>query len=431
MEDSANFGFEDFSIEMGDFKVKRVGEFERIWKIGPGGSIIQKPLIKDGILYFGSCNQNLYAVDVNTGALIWKFKTEGIIMESHPKYWNNSIYFGSFDYNFYCIDAKNGQLKWKFATRNKIGSAAAIHNGKVYFGSKDENFYCLDATTGELVWKFRTYGDINFVPLVHDNKVFFGSFDRFFYCVDSETGKLVWKFETQGELHSSNPCLIHNEILYFASLDNYLRAIDLKTQKLIWKLNTGFYGNDTSPQVHENILYHATRGGNLFAITLEGKIVWKCATKHHFALPAFHEGKIYVGSEDKNMHCFSLEGKRLWSYRTNDIVFVSPVFHDGKIIFASWDCNVYSVDLETRLLAWKFKADGSPSYLAPIEDGFEFIISSDNFVEEGEKKKRYDFNITDETDHNVSAYKSRVTYQMSTQYSSKGKYQVDSQEEEF
>jgi hypothetical protein len=36
-----------------------------------------------------------------------------------------------------------------------------------------------------------------------------------------------------------------------------------------------------------------------------------------------------------------------------------------------------------------------------------------------------------EGEQNVSAYKSRITYQISTQYAAKGKYQVDSEEEEF
>jgi hypothetical protein len=50
---------------------------------------------------------------------------------------------------------------------------------------------------------------------------------------------------------------------------------------------------------------------------------------------------------------------------------------------------------------------------------------------EEEKKKAYEFGFGDEEGGNTGAYKSRITYQVSTQYASKGKYQVDSQEEEF
>ena len=50
---------------------------------------------------------------------------------------------------------------------------------------------------------------------------------------------------------------------------------------------------------------------------------------------------------------------------------------------------------------------------------------------EEEEKKAYEFGFGPEDEKNTSTYKSRITYQISTQYASKGKYQVDSDEEEF
>ena len=60
---------EDFSVEMGDFMTVKLKKHDRMWKIGPGGSIMQIPVIEDGVVYFGSCNFNMYAVNAETGEL--------------------------------------------------------------------------------------------------------------------------------------------------------------------------------------------------------------------------------------------------------------------------------------------------------------------------------------------------------------------------
>ena len=67
------------------------------------------------------------------------------------------------------------------------------------------------------------------------------------------------------------------------------------------------------------------------------------------------------------------------------------------------------------------------------DDAHSFKIASFWFtgeVEEEKREKRYEFGLTEEDD-NTSQYQSRITYQMTTQYASKGKYKVDSSEEEF
>ena len=428
--EEAQQSFDDFSIEMGDFEVKRVGEFDRMWKIGPGGSMCMIPLLHDGILYFGSCNHNMYAVNAKNGEVIWKFRAEKIIFESSPKYLNGNIYFGSFDYNFYCLDAKTGEMKWKFKTQSEIDASCCIGNGKVYFGSRDHILYCLDADTGKLIWKFETRHEIVAVPTYHEGKLLCGSFDKNLYCLDAETGQVLWKFQTQGEIHTMNPFAIHDGVVYFPSFDSMIRAVNLETGRLLWKFQTGQYGNGSSPQIYKGRLYNPSRDGFMFCLTLDGKQVWKFTNREHLATPSFYKDKMFFGSEDMNFYCFSLDGEKLWSYKTEGPTFISSVIHNGKVIFLGWDCQIRALDIETGKLAWKLTVDGSPSYLPPPYESFEMSMKIPEEKVSGEKRKDYVFDGLEE-EQNVSAYKSRITYQISTQYSEKGKYQIDSDEEEF
>ena len=103
---------------------------------------------------------NVYALDVETGALRWTFKT-GNVVHASPAVSNGVVFIGSWDRNMYAIDAATGKQLWKFQTGNDtviynqigIASSAAVAGGVVYFGCRDGCLYALDARTGALKWK--------------------------------------------------------------------------------------------------------------------------------------------------------------------------------------------------------------------------------------------------------------------------------------
>lgn len=429
MEESAH-GFDDFSVEMADFEVKKVGKFDRMWKIGPGGSSIQRPLIVGETIYFGSFNQFMYAVDKRTGGLVWKYRCDGPIGESSPRHWDGCIYFGSFDYNLYCLDAATGKLRWKFRANDVIYSECVIDGGRVFFGSKDRFVYCLDCRDGRLIWKFETQDEIVSAPSVGDGMLYIGSLDHNFYCLDESGGGIIWKIRTQGEVHIANGATVHDGTVYFASFDNHLYAADAKTGRIQWKFPTGQYGNAIAPVIHADRLYHSTRDGSLFCLTLGGGLVWKYVNTRHMCIPIIHRGRIYIGSEDLNMHCFSLSGEKLWSFKTEGLVFIGCAAEGDTVFFTSWDCNLYAVDTGTRRLAWKFRMEGSPSYLPPPYGSFEVVMMVGGRDFEDARMVDYGPGFLSE-ERNVSAYKSEMTYQSGTTYRAKGKYQIDSQKERF
>ena len=71
----------------------------------------------------------------------------------------NVVYFGSTDHYIYAVDLQSGALKWKSKTGSGVTSSPAVENGLVYFGSYDGIFYAVDAETGKLKWKFQTAGE--------------------------------------------------------------------------------------------------------------------------------------------------------------------------------------------------------------------------------------------------------------------------------
>src|SRR5919199_368542 len=112
------------------------------------------PTVADGVLYVGSDDSYLYALNVQTGELKWKFKT-GDVVYSSPSVVAGVVYFGSHDGNLYAVDAKRGIEKWRFKTGYRVYSSPAVSDGVVYFGSADTYLYAVAAHTGKLLWKFK------------------------------------------------------------------------------------------------------------------------------------------------------------------------------------------------------------------------------------------------------------------------------------
>ncbi len=107
-------GFEYFETELEEFEVRKIGRFERAFKVGYGGSLGNHHEIKDGIVYLGARDFYVYAVEAEEGNEIWRFKTGGKIYSS-PSIWKEKIYFGSWDCHFYCVDPEGSEI-WRFRT---------------------------------------------------------------------------------------------------------------------------------------------------------------------------------------------------------------------------------------------------------------------------------------------------------------------------
>jgi eukaryotic-like serine/threonine-protein kinase len=62
----------------------------------------------------------------------WSFHTNGEVVSS-PAIVGGVVYVGSNDGNLYAIDESSGKLHWKFETGSAIPSSPAVAAGIVYF----------------------------------------------------------------------------------------------------------------------------------------------------------------------------------------------------------------------------------------------------------------------------------------------------------
>jgi len=423
------FGFEGFNTsgfeaEIEDVEVKRVKKFERIWKFSYGGSVAYH-VLHEGIAYFGSMDNFVYAVDVRTGKVVWKFKTGGSNYGSVSEVHEGLICVPSYDHNLYCLDAKTGEEKWRFNTGDKLFGTPVLEGNFVYFGSRNGCFYKLNLDDGSLVWKFKTGGDISSAATLYGKNVMTGSFDGYWYCLEKETGKEIWRFRTGGEVAVDRPAKIYKGVLYITSHDSCLYAIDADTGREIWKAKTGKFGNNTSPEILEDTLIFGSRDGYVFGFTLEGKEKWRFRTGGYLVIgTSIHKGKIYFGAEDGNFFCLDKEGKEIWNFRMGEGgSYDYPSFYNGMVIVASMDCHLYALDELTGKDIWRFETSSrQPSTAPPAHEQFEIVLKKETHVEDAISEERY--KNKNEESLSLSDYQIESEYSTTSEYKQKSDYDV-------
>ncbi len=101
-----------------------------------------------GVVYVGSVDHNLYALDALTGTKLWSFTT-GDSVNSAPAVGNGVVYLGSLDGNAYALNARTGALLWSYPIGEFVWSSPAVVNGVLYIGSDNDNAYAFGLHNGD------------------------------------------------------------------------------------------------------------------------------------------------------------------------------------------------------------------------------------------------------------------------------------------
>jgi hypothetical protein len=99
----------------------------------------------------------------------------------HPRISQDMVFFGSFDSNLYALNSSTGWVNWKLWLNKPILSSPFIRDNLLYIGSSDGMIYCIDIMSNKEVWHFATQNQVTSSPLVSKDALYCGSVDGFLY----------------------------------------------------------------------------------------------------------------------------------------------------------------------------------------------------------------------------------------------------------
>lgn len=328
---------------------------EKNWELGLSFPVKASPILYKGSIYLvSSYRDSVLKINAKTGEVTKKFAYGGGVgTVSTPIADANLLYIGSSNGTLYAIDTGTGIAKWSYATTGPIESSPTIFNGNIYIANTLGSVYRLEKTLGTTAgsgpatptWT-RTIPLAKFVssPAVAAPYLYVGSLsDSTMYCIflddplGHDTSEIRWRFKALGGIRSS-PAAYGGTCIFGAN--------DFR-----------LYCLDTTIDIPNGVTTPEAR----WIDSMHSEVT---------SSPYASNQLVYVGCKDYRLYALKIiNGAVKWSFSSNGIITSSPVVYNGTVYVGSYDKNLYALDTTRGTLKWKYNVNGQID-CSPVLDDF-------------------------------------------------------------
>lgn len=355
---------------------------QTLWTFTTGGAVETSPSVVNGIVYVGSDDGCVYALDAANGTLIWNYSTGGPV-QSSPAVVGGVVYIGGYhSHAVFALNAYTGALVWSSPTDsiypNEI-SSTAVANGLVYvdicnngYGGELDSF---NASTGNLVWKYAPGNAwLPSSPAVYGGEVYIGTSQEV-VALDATSGEPSWSYFVLSNGPSSyggspiyfgySSLSISDGLLYIGTNNQTVEAWNASTGAFVWSGNIKGAVDFSTIAAANGAVYASTSWGGTIG-TLQppgvtalnaksGALLWNNSLGSiQYSSPAVADGVVFVGSdnttspygvtdEDSIYALNATTGATIWTYTTGGAVYSSPAVAYGVVYVGSNDGKVYAI----------------------------------------------------------------------------------------
>ncbi|MDD3300534.1 MAG: PQQ-binding-like beta-propeller repeat protein [Bacteroidales bacterium] len=275
------------------------------WRVEAGKSVLGSPAIYEGVAFIGASDGVFRAIEVASGEVVWSFDGVSGFVESRPWVDAEGVYFGDWANNVYALDVRSGELLWKWNNNRGRGlSAAAVWpvkaDGKLFVVTPERRVHALDAGSGSELWAHRggreaiglsEDGSAVYIKTMQDTVIAFSSGD---YRRAGLVSRVLGG--SSGGSGDSRPGVMLGGA----------RGADggvVGVPEILWESHTG-YGYEIAPSPITSaygLVFIPTDKGNIFALNAgDGSVAWS----YRFAISLVNyvrpvgDGRVLVSSMD-------------------------------------------------------------------------------------------------------------------------------------
>ncbi|QDP02881.1 outer membrane protein assembly factor BamB [Thalassotalea sp. PS06] len=324
------------------------------------------PVVAYGKVFTAERLGEAYAFDQETGNKLWEIDlsdiegTRGFFDDRETARISgggvagyNMVVWGSENGIVYALDQETGELLWQAKVPGEVISNPALEANMVLVNTVSGSLIALDAQTGEEKWK----ADQSVPPLTlrgasgvvgSSGGAFIGNAkgEVVVYIVDSgqqgwatEIGEPSGATELQRIVDVDVTPVVFGDKLYGISSNGNLAALDLRSGREIWKRKYSSYRQLT---VDGNQIFATDDKGHIYALNRnDGTEMWsQLSFTNRDTTGAVSVGDyVVVGDVEGYLHWLSkTDGTIVARYRVdNSAIYVTPVVSEGLIYAQSRD----------------------------------------------------------------------------------------------
>lgn len=341
--------------------------FRKLWRFKDRPLLEFPPIYVGGKLYFVNNNGFAYALDADTGKVLWERRI-GVLNASSPTYYRHRLYIVNLvPGHILKLDAKTGKTIWKKDLPGRAESSPVVVDRTVYFGCEDGGLYALSTISGNVRWVTQLGGPVKAAPAYSGGRLYVGDYGGYMNAVDAKSGKLVWQsgslgpgFGASGQFYST-PAVAYGRV-YSGNNDGRVYSFEASDGELAWSYSTGGYAY-SGPTVANTrhsppTVFIGSFDGNIYALGAKnGNLRWSRSAGGQVIGSLSAVGEIvYVAefSDGSTTGFMMRSGKKVFEYPYGTY---TPVISDGRRLYLTGYSSITALE--------PFKPKPKPKKLRP------------------------------------------------------------------
>jgi outer membrane protein assembly factor BamB len=263
-----------------------------IWSVKAAGPIQFNPVLAKGILYVGSDDGHLYALEAATGAKRWAFDA-GVAVRGSAVVEAGLIAVTDVNAVLHVVDVSTSTERWKVGGILDVGD---VSDGVLY-AAGDDGVHGFDLQTGAERWTWPAPGPVPYVAIAGDAAYITSG--GTLYAVGLEDRAERWHHDTGGTVGSL--ATVAGDRVFVSARQGVpgLTALDRATGSPFWTFHAPSGNQVNLGSIRNGVVYASTAGPDFYALAAsDGTVLWHVATGSVLRATPIVDDTVYAAIDD-------------------------------------------------------------------------------------------------------------------------------------
>jgi outer membrane protein assembly factor BamB len=288
--------------------------FRIVWSRGLGSLVEFPAVVGDGVAYVANSKGTIRALDMRTGAVIWRDDLPHGKMASSPAILGTTLVVHGMDGYVRVLRRSDGRLLWRYDVGSPIESSPAVFDGVDVFGDWNGSITALDLRTHRVRWRRPDGCKITSSVARAGSTLYLGDYCGRLLALSVQTGRLRWSRSVNGRI----------------------------------------YG--TPAVAAGRVFVPSSDGGSLSAFSTGGSFLWqRLVGSYVYSSPAVWDGRVFFGAYSGVFYAVSAAtGATAWTVGAGGPISGAAVVVDGIAYAGSFAHQILGVDARTGHVLLRF-----------------------------------------------------------------------------
>jgi len=321
------------------------------WKFPTGNAIQANPGAGNGVVYVGSTDNNVYAVNIANGRQAWTYQAGTVTAD--PEVVGDIVCLSTNEGHFSALHVAKGTVAWELDTKMPATYRRtwAVNGGSVILARELAAMQAYDAATGTKGVSFQTQEPYVMALKANGGVLYALDATGIIYAFTAATGSELWhKPLLSGDNQPGTGLTVDGDSIYLGTTSGTVYSIATASGQIRWTYHSGT-GTESNLAAANGMVYLKDNNGNVQAVSAaNGKKVWSyAAVATGFAGLAEAAGRIYYSTALAIQALDAKTGAPVWAFTPSGAAsgsadFLStPVVANGLVLVGSSDDNLYAI----------------------------------------------------------------------------------------